>query len=244
MSARSKLGKLREVWREQGPRGAASKLTEELRHRLYQPGRQLVLLRVDLTDPKHRLRARDRDPSFALVPFGSSELGRLRALLERTEPARLPTLETRLRQGVGGFVAEDGGEAVGYVFFVQGSDDPTEVVHADLHWLPLRPQKTEVYTFDYWLSSAARGRGHVFARAVQDAQHQLGYTASYGYVEAANTSALWLYRTVGWKELGRVSEHRLLRRISVIEDRVYLVRAFDRRLLGRVPLRRAGGSRV
>lgn len=238
MSARTKLAKLRRVWSEGGPRGAARQLGEELRYRLYQPDRQLVLLRVDLSEPKHRLRGRDQDPGFRVVPFQRSELPRLTALLERTEPARRPTLEKRLQQGVRGFVAEDGGEAVGYVFYVPGSDDPTEVVHADLHWLPLRPAKNEVYTFDYWLCDASRGRGNLFARAVQEAQHQLGFTASYGYVEATNTAALWLYRTVGWKEVGRVVEHRVLRRLSVIEERVFLVRAFDRRLLGRWPFSR------
>lgn len=244
MSTRSKLEKLRKVWREDGPKGTVRKLEDELRHRLYEPNRQLVLLRVDLTEPKHRLREKDRAPEFRLVPFQASELPRLRTLLERTEPARLPTLSARLAQGVRGFVAEEGGAPVGYVFFVPGSDDASEVVHADLHWLPMRPSASEVYTFDYWLSDAARGRGNLFARSVQEAQHQLGFTASYGYVEATNTSALWLYRTVGWRELGRVTEHRLLRRISVIEERVYLVRAFDRLLLGRWPARGVSSSRA
>lgn len=236
VSALGKLSKLRLIWQQEGPKGAARKVAGELKLRAYHPDRQLVLLRVDLSLPAHRVRPKDADPSFRVLPYGPSELPRLRALLERTEPARLPTLEARLAQGAQGFVAEDAGEAIGYVFFVLGSDDPTEVVHADLHWLPLRPTKGEVYTFDYWLAEAARGRGNLFARSVQQAQHEMGYSASYGYVEATNTSALWLYRTIGWKEVGRVLEHRILGKLSVIDDRVYLVRAFDRLLLGRWPL--------
>lgn len=241
VSALGKLGKLRRVWQEEGPRGTAKKIGGELKLRAYEPNRILVLLRVDLNVAGHRLRDKDRDPRFRVVPFSAAELPRLRSLLEQTEPARLPTLEARLAQGAQGFVAEEDGRALGYVFYVRGSDDETEVVHADLHWLPMRPKRSEVYTFDYWLSNEARGRGNLFARSVQDAQHQLGFTASYGYVEATNTSALWLYRTIGWKEIGRVTEHRVLRRLSLIDDRVYLVRAFDRRLLLRWPVGRGLG---
>ena len=236
MSTLGKLSKLKHVWREQGPRGTALKVAEELKLRAYQPNRQLVLLRVELEPPAHRLRPRDADPAFRVLPFGPAELPRLRSLLERTEPARLPTLEARLSQGARGFVAEDGGEAIGYVFFVPGSADETEIVHADLHWLPMRPKAGEVYTFDYWLADSARGRGNLFARSVQEAQHALGYSASLGYVEATNTSALWLYRTIGWKEIGRVVETRVLRKLSLFDDRLYLIRAFDRRLLLRWPL--------
>jgi hypothetical protein len=235
VSVAQKIEKLRKVWQEEGIRGAARKVEQELRVRVYQPNRQLVMLRVDLGEPRHRLRPQDADPKFRVTPFGASELPRLDALLSRTEPARRPTLSARLKQGARGFVAEDGGEPIGYVFFVPGSDDPQAVVHADLEWLPMRPRASEVYTFDYWLANASRGRGNLFARSVQAAQHELGFTASYGYVEATNVPALWLYRTIGWKEVGRVTEHRLLSRIAVVEDRIYLIRAFDRRRLGSWP---------
>jgi len=237
VKGRRAIEKLTTMVREQGPKQAAKFIADEVKLRVYEPNRVLVMLKVDLTEPKNLVRDRDRDEKFRIQKFEPSMFERMKTLLERTEPVRIESVRTRAQQGMRGFVAEDQGQIVGYVFWVPGSDDPNKAVHPDLEWLPMQPTSKEVYTFDYWIASEHRGRGNLFARFVQQAHHDLGYEVSFGYVDAVNTAALWLYRTVGWREVGRITEHKILRKLAIVEDRLYRIHPYSRSLLGKVSKR-------
>ncbi len=195
-----------------------------------QEQRELVLLKVDLRDPKN---LRKEGATLRLLPFDRVALGRLFTLLQ-ADPGHFARVRQRYLEGMSGFVAEVEGAVVGHVFFTPGSDDPRRVVHRDLAWLGLRPQRREVYTFDYWLHPDARGQGNRFVRAVQTEQAQLGYETSFGYVYATNTPALWLYRTTGWKEVRRLREDRYLQRLVAVNGQLWRMQAY-----GREPLWRA-----
>jgi hypothetical protein len=221
---------------EKGPKEGAKFVWERARTYFVDGNRELVLLRVDLTDPKNHVRAKDQAAGFELVEMSANLVPRIVGMLKSTEPARAPNVPDRLRQGMSGLVALVDGEIAAYVFFVPGSDDPARTVHPDLQWLPIRPAAGEVYTFDYFVPESRRGLGNLFARAVQQRQHEMGFTASYGYVYAANRAGLWLYRTIGWKEVGRIKEHKVLLKLAVVGDRLFWIRQYDRRLICRVPV--------
>ncbi len=224
---------------EKGPREGARYVWARAKTYLVDGDREIVLLAVDLTESKNRLRDRDRETTgFRLLDLDRGIVQRIEVMLARTEPARISNVADRLDQGMSGLVAELDGEIAGYVFFTRGSDDPEAHVHPDLGWLPIRPRADEVYTFDYFVPEEHRGLGNLFARAVQERQHQLGFKASYGYVYAANRAGLWLYRTIGWREIGRLMEHKILLRFALVGDRVFLIRKYDRRPLFRVPASR------
>jgi GNAT superfamily N-acetyltransferase len=127
-----------------------------------------------------------------------------------------------------GFVAEHRGVVVGYVFWTEGTDDRSLLVHPDLHWLGVRPARHEIYAFDYYLAPPARGLGGAFVRSVQEAHHRMGYTAAYGCVFQSNRAALWLYRTTGWREVHRVTEHRFLSRFALVGHTLYWMHPFSR----------------
>jgi hypothetical protein len=233
----SRVRKVLDAVVEKGPKEGARFVWERARTYLIDADREIVLLAVDLSDPKNHVRERDQNLGFRLLPLEPTLVPRIEAMLATTEPARIPNLNDRLAQGMSGLVAELDGEIAGYVFYCTGSDDPTARVHPDLDWLPLRPRGDEAYTFDYFIPESRRGLGNLFARAVQERQHQDGLTASYGYVYAANRAGLWLYRTIGWKEIGRIKEHKLLLKLAVVGDRLFLIRQYDRALICRVPTR-------
>lgn len=195
---------------------------------VYDSGREAICLKVDLDDPKNRLRPRDLEDPVRLLPFDRAVLPRLLDTLEVHDPALVERVRKRYLEGMLGFVAEHHGELVGYVFYTPGSNDPERVVHPDLEWLGARPTADEVYAFDYYVREDARGIGARFVRAVQEEQHQLGYAASYGYVYASNRPALWLYRTTGWKEAGRVSETRVLGKLALVDGRPFWMHPYSR----------------
>lgn len=213
--------------REQGPRGALASLVSDASRRVVDRNRVAIVLRVELGEPSVHVRPRDRvKGDVALLPFDRRTLPRVVEMLRREEPARIPSVHTRFGQGMSGFVAEIGGEIAGYVFWVEGAT--SRLAHADLEWLGVAPGPGEIYAFDYFVAERLRGAGNLFVRSVQEAHHHMGYTAAYGYVYAHNRPALWLYRTTGWKEIARVTEHRVLSRIAIAGGAVYRMQPLSR----------------
>lgn len=218
------LSKVQALLAGKGPKEGAKALSEKLRGALTRD-REAILLAVDLTDPKNRLRPKDQ--GMPISPLGAEVGGALLEVLSRDAPAEVERVRTRIRQAVPGLVAWDQGVPIGYVFWVPGSHGAAPI-HPDLPWLGLRPATDEVYLFDYFLTERARGKGALFVRATQERHFQLGYRRAYGYVYADNTPALWLYRTTGWKEIGRVKERRYLEKVVLVDGRPYWMEAHHR----------------
>jgi GNAT superfamily N-acetyltransferase len=206
---------------------------DALRSRLVED-RTALVLRVDLTDPRHHVRPQDRATELFLEPFDARTLPRVIAVVARHEPWRVELVRQRYFEGSRGFVAVHRGDVVGYVLWVEGSDHPQRVVHSDLSWLGARPGRGELYVFDYFVLERARGLGSTFARLVQQRHAKMGFTAAYGWVLASNRAALWLYRTTGWTEVGRVVERRWLGRVARIDDAVYWLGPRSRRPIARL----------
>lgn len=218
-----------------GPKRVLIETAADARQVAYEE-REILVLEVDLREPKNRLRLRDQNAEFRLLKFDKETLPRLLDTLAEHEPWRVEAARRRYFEGARGFVCEHRGKIVGHVYYVEGSDNPHRRVHSDLDWLQLRPNRGEVYTFDYFVIEPERGLGALFARAVQDEQYRLGYTAAYGWVLSTNRAALWLYRTIGWVEVGRVVEHRILRRWVVVGRTLYRMHAHSRTAIASVKL--------
>lgn len=226
------IGKIVARVREGGVSGLAKAAAE----RVVEKGRAVVLLSVDLTEQNNLLREKDRAAmaaeSLSLTSFDRTSLPRVREMLEKEAPERIASAEARLLQGMSGFVFEKHGAVIGYVFWVPGADDPRVLVHRDLEWLGLEPKHDEVYVFDYFVPENARGHTSLLVRAVQAEHAALGFKKAYGYVYLANRPALWTYRTTGWKEIGRIEEHRILNKVAVVKGQLYWMHAWSRTKLG------------
>lgn len=220
--------KVADRFRAQGFKAGAQSLWTDAKVRVVDAGREVVLLKVDVTDAKNRLRDRDLKRPIHLERFDRTHVHALIEMLKVDAPELVTRVHQRFLEGVQGFVAYDDGHPIGYMFYIPGSNTPARVVHRDLVWLPIRPTLREVYAFDYFVREPSRGRGAAFVRAVQDEHFHMGYTAAYGYVYAANRPALWLYRTTGWKEAGRVTEHRVLSKLAVVDGTVYWMHPHSR----------------
>lgn len=119
--------------------------------------------------------------------------------------------ETSLAKGFHGFVALDGPEPVGYYWWVDRDADPP---HPDL-WLlgeGFELEPGDVYGSSLFLLEDHRGGGAAgdFLHQVETALQSRGYARIWGYVDAPNRPARWLYSTRGYRPMWKVVHRRFL----------------------------------
>lgn len=117
-----------------------------------------------------------------------------------------------LNKGYRGFALARGREVCGDIWYVSGPSDDSGVLHQDLAWLGIRCERNEAYAFDMHLFPEQRGKN--MAVLLQNgALHQMrkkGFVRVFGYYWADYVPALWVHRTLKWKEVRRVKVSRLL----------------------------------
>ena len=118
-----------------------------------------------------------------------------------------------LERGYRGFVAYVGDELVGYYWWVDGEIEPR---HADIErfGLDIELQPAEVYGYDFYLLEEHRGDGKSmeFLHKVETSLRDLGYRSLWGYVEADNRPARWVYSLRGYKPVRKITNRRRLGR--------------------------------
>ena len=215
--------------RSEGPSRTGARIAKEALHWIaLRPG-EAILLRVDLTAAGNRLPPLGEKDGLRLAPFEERTLEDLTVALKEVDPEVPHRLRTRLDQKTPGYVAYLNRRAIGFVFYVRGAHDPARIVHPDLRWLGLRPNSEELYVFDGYIHPDNRRIGTPFLRAVQDAQGQAGFRHAYGYVDSDAESTLERYQMAGWREIGRVQEHRFAGRLAVVDGTLYWLNPTSRR---------------
>jgi GNAT superfamily N-acetyltransferase len=120
--------------------------------------------------------------------------------------------EYYLKTGYRGFAMVNAGAVSGDIWCAVSTDQRYGLMHPDESWLNIRCEKSEAYTFDMYLNPEKRGSN--LAAALQNgALHELrnqGFTKAYGFFWADNIAALWVHRTLRWKELKRVKASRFI----------------------------------
>jgi GNAT superfamily N-acetyltransferase len=127
--------------------------------------------------------------------------------------ARAPRALERGYRGFVGFVGED---PVGYYWWVDAEIEPR---HGDIERLDLGFElgPGEVYGYDFFMLEEHRGGGKAmeFLHKIETSLHELGYRLVWGYVDADNRPARWLYRLRGYEPVKQVQTRRILgRRVS------------------------------
>lgn len=137
--------------------------------------------------------------------------------------SRLLKAENYLAHGYRGFAMVCGDSVSGDIWCATARDD-RGLLHPDERWLKIQSGNGEVYSFDMFVNPQKRGssKGSNIAVALQNgALHQLrkdGFTKAYGFFWADNIPALWVHRSMHWKELSRVRASRFIfsRKFSVV----------------------------
>lgn len=129
-----------------------------------------------------------------------------------------------LKSGFRGFAMVSGDEVSGDIWCATARNAEDGRVHPDEEWLDIRCGENEVYSFDMYVNPDKRG--YNIAAALQNgALHQLkrqGFKRVYGFFWVDNIAALWVHRTLRWKELERVRASRFIfsRKFKAAKERV------------------------
>ena len=177
--------------------------------------RGLLLDELALVELVHALDEPVAPPRAATMPVEPIDASSLPALHELNR-RRCATRKTRrfasdLAAGCAGWVAFRGGEAVGYYWF---ADHRAARGHRDLRRIPgsVAPGPGEVYGYDLFLLDEARGgnaAGELLAH-VESRLRERGVRRIWGYVEADNRPARWLYATRRYRATRRLATRTLL----------------------------------
>ncbi|HBA88686.1 MAG TPA: GCN5 family acetyltransferase [Geobacter sp.] len=129
-------------------------------------------------------------------------------------PVRSRELKTSdyLKRGYRGYAVVRENEVAGDIWCADATAARDGRNHPDESWLGIRCRDGEVYTFDMFVAPGNRG-GNIAAALQNGALHELkkqGFTKAYGFFWSDNVPALWVHRTLRWRELTRVRVSRLL----------------------------------
>jgi GNAT superfamily N-acetyltransferase len=138
-------------------------------------------------------------------------------------------------KGYRGFAIIKGEEIVGDIWYCTTEGTARKFRHPDLEWLEwvgIQIGEKDVYLFEMYVKTGERGGGLVnfMLWNALNALKEKGYKRAYGYCTADNIPALWVHRTLGYKELERIKMHRVLsatRRSIKGENPRKLYRIFD-----------------
>jgi len=84
--------------------------------------------------------------------------------------------------------------------------------HPDIYWLGIKYTENDVYSFDMYIIPDERGNNlSIFLqKEALSSLYRKGYTRAYGFYWADNIPALWVNRTLKWKELKILRLNRFL----------------------------------
>ncbi|QXE89463.1 GNAT family N-acetyltransferase [Geomonas subterranea] len=151
-----------------------------------------------------------RPPDESVLEL-STELLAQRRLVYRFQSRYLKALNY-LGQGYRGFALVKGETVAGDIWCADRRQETRATAHPDELWLGIQCAPGEAYTFDMFVDPAHRG-GNLAAALQNGTLHLLrkrGITKAYGYFWADNLPALWVHRTLRWRELQRVRASRVL----------------------------------
>ncbi len=127
-----------------------------------------------------------------------------------------------LEKGYHGVGLISGNEVLGDIWYTSSFNNKKRKTHPDFKFLKIECGDKEAYAFDMLLQPGKRG--HNLANILQSSVlleiKKDGYQKAFGYYWAENIPALWVHRTLQWKEL---KKQKVSRFIWMYHTRVYQV---------------------
>lgn len=116
--------------------------------------------------------------------------------------SRRQRVDEYLANGFSAFAIVRDYEVVGDVWFASADKARLDYVHPRLKWFGINLARDEVFLFDLFVVPDERGKSittYFFSRALETLRDR-GYTKAYGDYVANNLPAMWLHRTLGYRE--------------------------------------------
>jgi Acetyltransferase (GNAT) family. len=111
-----------------------------------------------------------------------------------------------VKKGFKAFALVSNNVVIGDIWYITWESTRHPHLHDDIELLFLNPGEKDVYMFDMFLDPLQRGN-NIALLLMKNALHKLaekGYKKIFGFFEAKNIPALWVHRSLKFKELDRV----------------------------------------
>jgi GNAT superfamily N-acetyltransferase len=203
------ISRFRQYVRAHGVRASARRLFVQLRQRVYSNAPITPLLKDldSIKEPAKRSGVR-------IEPLDRDRLGGLYELNRKRHRRRADRrFRKQLDRGLHGFVGLRDGETVAYYWWVEGERGAS---HPDLEWLmpALEIRPGDVYGSDFYVLPEHRqgGTANELLFMIETALKDRGFKRIWGYVDAGNSGARWLYSSRGYESIGEVTVRKLFSR--------------------------------
>lgn len=147
------------------------------------------------------------EPRLRVDDLGPESLGALAAFnRDRCDTRASERFEANLGRRYHGFTAHEDGALVGHYWWLDATAEP----HPHLARLGIELGPRDAYGFDFFLDERHRGEGRAidFLFQVESRLRDRGHERVWGYVDASNTAARWLYSMRGYATVRTLRRHR------------------------------------
>ena len=138
-----------------------------------------------------------------------------------TVPSRRYKAIRNLKRGLRGFALIKGSKIVGDMWCIVPTEANKPVRHPDLDMLGIQAKEKEVYAFDMLIDPSFRGRNLAvpIQRSLQLALKAEGYSLAYGFYWQDNIPAMWMHRSLRFRELPKrwVSRFFFIKRFGLLQ---------------------------
>jgi ribosomal protein S18 acetylase RimI-like enzyme len=169
--------------------------------------RKLILLSLDLKKD-FKLAEKRVSSELSFLEVGSENFKKLK--LSYPVTYRRLRAKQKLAKGYRCFVVHREMQVQAELWFTGNGTEARINQHPDLKWLEIRLGRNSVYTNDLFIIPSEQGTSLaalLWQFAIEELRKKK-IREIIGYVWADNFAALWLYRTLRFKEIGRFSFNR------------------------------------
>jgi GNAT superfamily N-acetyltransferase len=198
-------------WREQGPRAALTYARHILTAQVYLESDEIVLSKdLPPAEPAVTGAMRLEEAQAHHLPM-LAEFNRRQCNATRTH-----RFTTNMSEGKRALLGFRDDTLMGYIWWHDSSYTANDCY---LSRFGVALADGDVYGDDLFIAPEHRGHGTpaAFVAAVEAELVRLGYRRMYGFVDATNMPARWLWTTSGYKLVKRRHTHRVLRRFVLVE---------------------------
>jgi GNAT superfamily N-acetyltransferase len=202
---------LSRYWREQGPSAALAYARGIARAQVYLESDEIVICKdLPRAEPAAAGAMRLEEAQAHHLPM-LAEFNRRQSNATRTN-----RFAANMAEGKRALLGFRDDTLIGYIWWHDSSYTANDCY---LSRFGVALAEGEVYGDDLFIAPEHRGRGTpaAFVAAVEAELVRLGYWRMYGFVDATNLPARWLWTTAGYQIVKRRHTHRVLRRFELVE---------------------------
>ena len=197
-----RLNQIGEAWKTGG--------FHTLRRKMFFWNKDFVLVEKELSNSQLKPTV-TKESNFEFIEISKGNIGKIQNLAYSLKSRQLK-LESNLAKGYHGFAVVEDNMVLGDVWYACRNDLNEKGKHPDFKFLKIKLNPDEAYLNDMYISADKRGGGLVnfLLGHSLHALKEKGFKKVYGSYETDNIPALWMHRSLGYKEIRKLQVQKFL----------------------------------